>query len=156
MANLGTGISAPGQAVVSIGTSGAIRQIRDRPWLDPDERTWCYVLDDGRWFIGGAVNNGGLALAWIRTTVYSELTPGEGFNRLAAEAAAVAAGADGLFVLPYFTGERSPSWTPNDPASVYGLRIEHGRGHLARAAMEGVAHCLADVWQILPPPAATG
>ena len=156
MANLGTGISAPGQAVVSVGTSGAIRQIRDRPWLDPDERTWCYVLDEGRWFIGGAINNGGLALAWIRATVYSELAPADGFNRLAAEAAAVAAGADGLFVLPYFTGERSPSWKPNDPASVYGLRLEHGRGHLARAAMEGVAHCLADVWQILPPPAATG
>jgi sugar (pentulose or hexulose) kinase len=39
---------------------------------------------------------------------------------------------------------------------VYGLRLQHGRGHLARAAMEGVAHCLADVWGILPPPAATG
>jgi len=156
MANLGTGISTPGQAVLSVGTSGAVRQLRDRPWLDRYERTWCYLLDEGRWFIGGAINNGGLALAWARTTLYPELTPADGFRRLAAEAGAVPAGAGGVFVLPYFTGERSPSWTPNDPAMVYGLRLEHGRGHIARAAMEGVAHCLADVWAVLPPPAASG
>lgn len=152
MANLGTGISTPGQAVLSVGTSGAVRQLRDRPWLDPHERTWCYLLDEGLWFIGGAVNNGGLALAWIRATLYPELAPDDGFRRLAGDAADVPPGADGLFVLPYFTGERSPSWTPNDPAMIYGLRPEHGRGHFARAAMEGVAHCLADVWAILPPP----
>jgi gluconokinase len=156
MANLGTGISTPGQAVLTVGTSGAVRQLQHRPWLDSDERTWCYVLDEGRWFIGGAINNGGLALAWTRTTLYPELTPADGFRRLAADAAAVPAGAEGVFLLPYFTGERSPSWTPNDPAMVYGLRLEHGRGHLARAAMEGVAHCLADVWGVLPQPAATG
>lgn len=156
MANLGTGISTPGQAVVTVGTSGAVRQIVDRPWLDPNERTWCYVLDEGCWFIGGAINNGGLALAWTRATFYSELSPADGFLRLAAEAGAAPAGAGGVFVLPYFTGERSPSWTPDDPATVYGLRLDHGRGHLARATMEGVAHCLADVWAILPPPTATG
>ena len=38
----------------------------------------------------------------------------------------------------------------------YGLRLGHGRAHLARAGMEGVAHCIADVWEALPPPTATG
>jgi gluconokinase len=156
MANLGTRITRAGQAVITVGTSGAVRQLVDRPWVDPSERTWCYVLDEGRWFIGGAINNGGLALDWVRRLCYPELAPDAGFGQLAADAGAVPPGADGAFVLPYFTGERSPSWTPDDPAMFYGLRLGHGRAHLARAAMEGVAHCIADVWEALPPPTAAG
>ena len=156
MANLGTGIARAGQAVITVGTSGAVRQLVDGRWVDPSERTWCYVLDEGRWFIGGAINNGGLALDWVRRLCYPEMTPDAGFGQLAADAAAIAPGADGAFVLPYFTGERSPSWTPDAPAMFYGLRLGHGRAHLARAGMEGVAHCIADVWQALPPPAGTG
>lgn len=156
MANLGTGISTPGHAVVTVGTSGAVRQLAARPWVDPSERTWCYVVDEDRWLIGGAINNGGLVLDWVRALQYPGLSPAAGFARLAADAARVAAGADGVFLLPYLTGERSPSWTPDDPAMLYGLRLEHGRAHLARAALEGVAHCLADVWQALPAPSAAG
>jgi gluconokinase len=156
MANLGTGIGTPGQAVVTVGTSGAVRQLADRPWIDPAERTWCYVIDEGHWLIGGAVNNGGLALEWTRAALYPDLEPEAGFHQLLADAGAIAAGADGVFFLPYLAGERSPSWTPNDRAMAYGLRLGHGRAHLVRAGMEGVAHCLADVWNVLPAPAATG
>jgi gluconokinase len=156
MANVGTGLTRAGQAVITIGTSGAVRHLVDQRWVDPSERTWCYVLDQGRWFIGGAINNGGLALDWVRRLLYPELAPDAGFRQLATDAGAVEPGADGAFVLPYFTGERSPSWTPDDPAMLFGLRLGHGRAHLARAAMEGVAHCIADVWQALPPPAGTG
>ena len=153
---LRAGIARAGQEVITVGTSGAVRQLVDGRWVDPSERTWCYVLDGGRWFIGGAINNGGLALDWVRRLCYPEMTPDAGFGQLAADAAAIAPGADGAFVLPYFTGERSPSWTPDAPAMFYGLRLGHGRAHLARAGMEGVAHCIADVWQALPPPAGTG
>jgi gluconokinase len=153
LATLGTGVERPGQAVISVGTSGAVRQLADRPWIDPGERTWSYVVDEGRWLIGGAVNNAGLALEWVRATWYRELDPAAGFQRLADDAASIPAGAAGVFFLPYLTGERSPSWTPDDPAMVYGLRLDHGRGHIARAAIEGVAHCLADVRAALPPAA---
>jgi gluconokinase len=40
MANIGTGIERPGQTVITVGTSGAVRQLAGRPWLDPQERTW--------------------------------------------------------------------------------------------------------------------
>ena len=155
LANVGTGLTRAGQAVITVGTSGAVRHLVDRRWVDPSERTWCYILDEAHWFIGGAINNGGLALDWVRRLLYAELPPDAGFRQLAADAGAVEPGADGAFVLPYFTGERSPSWTPDDPALLYGLRLGHGRAHLARAAMEGVAHCIADVWYALPPPAQT-
>jgi gluconokinase len=150
MANLGTGLERPGQTVITVGTSGAVRQLAGRPWIDPDERTWSYLAERDLWLIGGAVNNGGLALDWVRATLYSELDGAAGFQRLAEDAASIPAGAAGVFFLPYLAGERSPSWTPDDPAMVCGLRLGHGRGHLARAAMEGVAHCLADVRDALP------
>ena len=42
-----------GQSVVTMGTSGAVRQVVAQPLLDRAERTWCYVLMEGRWFAGG-------------------------------------------------------------------------------------------------------
>ena len=52
-------------------------------------------------------------------------------------------------MLPYFAGERSPHWAPKDKGMLYGLGMGHTRVHIARAAMEGVANCLADVWDAL-------
>jgi gluconokinase len=156
MANLGTGITTPGQAVITVGTSGAVRRLVARPWIDPSERTWCYVLDENHWFIGGAINNGGLTLEWTRAMLYPDLAPAAGFSQLVTEAGAIPAGAGGVYLLPYLAGERSPSWAPDDAAMFFGLRLEHRRGHLARAAMEGVAHCLADVWEVLPQSAEGG
>jgi sugar (pentulose or hexulose) kinase len=52
-------------------------------------------------------------------------------------------------VLPYFTGERSPHWSPDARALFYGLGLAHTRAHVSRAALEGVAFCMADVWQAL-------
>jgi gluconokinase len=146
LANVGAGASTPGEIVVTVGTSGAVRKIVDRPLLDPRERTWCYVLDAGRWFAGGAINNGGLALQWARDQLYPDEAS---YDHLLADAAQIAPGADGLICLPYFTGERSPHWNPEARAVMHGLSLRHTRGHLARAVLEGVAFCLADVWQAL-------
>ena len=46
MASLGTGIAVPGQMVITVGTSGAVRKIVSEPWFDPGERTFCYLLTD--------------------------------------------------------------------------------------------------------------
>jgi gluconokinase len=149
MANLGSGVVVPGQVTITVGTSGAVRKMVSRPQFDPAERTWCYLLIEDRWFAGGAINNGGLALQWVREKLYPDL-PGEaGYTQLLNEAEAVGPGAEGVFVLPYFTGERSPYWNPEARAMIYGLGLEHSRGHLARATLEGVAFCLADVWEAL-------
>lgn len=149
MASLGTGVAAPGQAVITVGTSGAVRKIVDEPWFDPAERTWCYLLAGRRWIAGGAINNGGLALQWAREKLYPDLAGEAGYDRLAADAAACPPGANGVFLLPYFAGERSPHWAPRDRGILYGLGMGHTRVDMARAAMEGVANCLADVWDAL-------
>jgi gluconokinase len=156
LANLGAGAHQPGQMVITVGTSGAIRCLVDRPRFDPHERTWCYVFGEGRWFAGGAINNAGLAVQWVRERFYSGLEDHLGFQQLMEEAAGVAPGAEGVVLLPYFTGERNPHWDSKARAALFGLSLEHARPQIARAALEGVAFCLADVWEAVEGAGAIG
>src|SRR5690606_11284051 len=66
MANIGASAGDPGRTVITIGTSGAIRTVMARPHLDADERTWCYAISPKRYLVGGAINNGGLVIKWVR------------------------------------------------------------------------------------------
>ncbi len=149
LANLGSGVVRPGETVVTVGTSGAVRQVADAPQLGPEGLTWCYLLAENRYFAGGAINNGGLALEWLRATLYSELSEDEGFKRLL-EGAAEAAPSS-VICLPYLTGERTPHWDASLRGAVFGVGKAHGRADLARAGLEGVAFCLADVYDLLRP-----
>ncbi len=149
LANLGAGAAQPGESVITVGTSGAVRVVMDHPLLDPLERTWCYVTAEGNWFAGGAINNGGLAMQWALERLYPELQGEPAYLRMLQDIAAVPPGAGGVMVLPYFTGERSPHWDARARAAITGLGLEHTRAHISRAVLEGVAYCLADVWQVL-------
>lgn len=149
LANLGAGAISPGQVVVSIGTSGAVRKIVEHPLFDSAERIWCYLLMEGRWFVGGSINNGGLALQWICEKFYPDLPAERGYQQLLEDAATIPAGAGGVLMLPYFSGERNPHWNPQARALIHGLGLGHTRAHVARAVLEGVAFCLADVWEAL-------
>lgn len=142
LANLGVAALSPGLGAVSIGTSGAVRVVVDEPVTDPDMATFCYVLAPGRWVVGGAISNGGLWLRWLREQLLQDDTTDADLSALAAE---VPAGADGVLALPWLTGERAPQWSSDVAATLFGLRLGHGRGHVARAGMEGVAHQLGMV-----------
>jgi gluconokinase len=148
LANLGTGADM-GEAVVTVGTSGAVRRLASTPHLDPQARTWSYRLDLSTHLIGGAINNGGLLLDWVRRSWYSELNAQKGFSTLLSDAGNVPAGAEGLTLLPYLTGERSPYWRGDLSATLHGLKLTHGRPQVARAALEAVAFSLAQVWELL-------
>ncbi len=141
MAMLGAG----GSTVITVGTSGAIRRVVPEPLLDSRARTWCYVLDEKHWLAGGAINNGGLVAQWAREQFY----PQESFELMLQEAGQVPAGSGGVVFLPYLSGERSPHWNPWERALISGIGLEHSRAHIARAALEGVAFCLAEVWEIV-------
>lgn len=149
LANLGSGVIRPGETVVTVGTSGAVRRVVAAPWLNGERLTWCYRFGGERLFSGGAVNNGGLALEWLRTTLYSELPHAEGFERLLEDAAHAEPG--DLVCLPYLTGERTPYWDAALRGSFFGLGKHHTRADLARAGLEGVAFSLADVFDLLGP-----
>lgn len=140
--SLGAGAVAIPQATLMVGTSGALRVISSRPVLDPQARSWCYAIDESHWLVGGAINNGGVALSWLRDCL-NQAAQGSGakpltFEDILALAGRTPAGAGGVVCLPFFAGERSPYWNLNARALFFGMRLEHEMRHLARALLEGV------------------
>lgn len=142
LSSLGSGAIEPGIVAAMVGTSGALRSCVPDPVVDPKARVWVYYLDHGRWIVGGSLNNGGIALSWFRDHFY----PGErGYAALEAEAATVPPGSGSLLFLPYLTGERSPGFNARARAVWFGLGLEHGRPHMARSVLEGIAFRLYSV-----------
>ncbi|MBX5443264.1 MAG: gluconokinase [Solirubrobacteraceae bacterium] len=142
LANLGVGAVRPGVAACSIGTSGALRVMVEAPATDPAGRVFCYALTPGRWAVGGAINNGGVVLQWAGEALAPDL--GEHPEReLLALAGEVPPGSEGLIMLPYLLSERAPHWSALPRGAYVGLTRGHGRGHLIRAAVEGVCQQLA-------------
>lgn len=146
LANLGLGAVHPGVAACSIGTSGAIRVMVEQPSVDPDGSVFCYALTEGHWVVGGAINNGGVVLQWVGETLAPDLgdEPEELLLELAGQAPV---GCGGLIMLPYLLSERAPHWSSLPRGAYVGLSREHTRGHLVRAALEGVCLQLAVVLQ---------
>ncbi|SEN37446.1 gluconokinase [Paenibacillus sp. OV219] len=144
LSNLGVNAIEPGVVAATIGTSGAIRTVVDKPMTDPEGRTFCYALTDKLWVIGGAVNNGGMLLRWARdefaaAEVETAKRLGiDAYDLLMEIASQVRPGADGLLFHPYMTGERAPLWNSNARGSFFGLTMHHRKEHLIRAVLEGV------------------
>jgi xylulokinase len=72
-----------------------------------------------------------------------------GYDDLLAPAANVPAGSDGLFFLPYLTGERTPHPDPNARGGFVGLTVRHTQAHLTRSVLEGVAFGLRDSFELM-------
>lgn len=155
LSNLGVNAVNKGDVAITIGTSGAIRTIADKPITDPLGRIFCYALTDKDWVIGGPVNNGGMILRWVRdqlgaaekeTAMRLGIDP---YGILADIAAQVRPGSDGLIFLPYLAGERAPLWDANARGCFFGLSMHHKKEHMIRAAMEGVIFNLYTVFLVL-------
>jgi gluconokinase len=114
----------------------------ERPSVDRRRSVFCYALTPGRWIVGGAINNGGVVLRWAGEALAPDLGahPEAALLDLAAD---VAPGSDGLLMLPYLLSERAPHWSSVPRGAYVGLTRHHGRGHLVRAALEGVCLQLA-------------
>ncbi|MFM7717998.1 MAG: xylulokinase, partial [Actinomycetota bacterium] len=140
-AAVGLGSVEPGIVSVSLGTSGVVFATTDRPLIEPAGRlhAFCHAVP-GRWHVMGVMLSAAGSLRWFRDA----LAPGEDFGALTATAEDVPAGADGLLFLPYLTGERTPHPDPLARGAFVGLTVGHGRAHLVRAVLEGVAFGLRD------------
>lgn len=150
MANLGSHAIAPGDAAVTIGTSGAVRITSSVPITDEKARTFSYVLTQNRFVLGGAVNSGGVVLQWYKNTFGTPSTAEMGpYESLAEEAASIPAGAEGLIFLPYLAGERAPHWNADAKGLFFGVQMHHQRSHFTRAVFEGVIYGLYSVGKVL-------
>jgi xylulokinase len=142
---IGLGITRPGAVSATIGTSGVVFAATDRPATDPHGRihTFCHAIP-GRWHVMGVTQAAGLSLRWFR----DQLASGTSYDQLTAEAERIAPGADGVLWAPYLMGERTPHCDPNARGALVGLAASHGRGHIVRAILEGVAFSLRDTLSI--------
>ena len=155
LVNVGIGAVSAGQLSATIGTSGAVRMLVGEPRTDEAMRTWCYNLVDGLWVAGGAINNGGMILRWMRDKIchFSKEQMAaldvDGYDLMTMKASKVPAGSDGLILLPFFTGERAPYWNSDLRGLFFGLSLNHSRSHMIRAVMEGICYSMRSVFEAL-------
>ena len=147
---VGMGIVRAGTVSATIGTSGVVFAVTDRPSLDPQGRvhTFCHAIP-GRWHVMGVTQAAGLSLRWFRDQFGAGAEDGrDPYERLTEEAASVPAGADGALWAPYLMGERTPHLDPHARGALVGLTASHTRAHVIRAILEGVTFSLRDTFEI--------
>jgi len=106
-----------------------------------DSRLWYapWLFEGEHASMAGLATSGTLT-HWFRDHLAKDLNPEDAFAELAAEAASSPPGANGLLMLPYFSGERTPIHDVNAKGVLYGLNLTHSRGDIYRALIEGIAH----------------
>jgi xylulokinase len=143
-AMLGTGLLRPGPVQLTVGTGGQVVTPKRAPEPDPHGRTHLYrAALPGLWYSMAAIQNAGLALEWVRKVL------GVSWKEVYEEAFAVPQGSGGVTFLPYLSGERTPRFDPGARGAWTGFGLDHTRGHLLRAALEGVAFALREALEAL-------
>ena len=143
---VGVGAVEPGIIGLTLGTSGVVFAATPEPFIEPEGRlhAFCHAVP-GMWHLMGVMLSAAGSLQWYRDT----LAPKSSFDELLQEAETVPPGSEGLQFLPYLSGERTPHPDPQARGAFIGLTLRHGRGHLTRAVLEGVAYGLKDSFTLI-------
>ena len=133
MGAIGTGNVSSGQVTVSLGTSGMIYGVHDQPLIDPQGEVAAFCDSAGQWLP---------LVCTMNATVVTEAVR-EHYNwdheRMEKEVAAAPIGSEGVLMLPYLQGERTPS-LPEGCGVIHGLNLDNYKdSNIMRAAMEGVS-----------------
>ncbi len=153
---VGNGIVKRGVISATMGTSGVVFAHSDEIQIDPKGRvhTFCHAVR-GKWHVMGVVLSAGGSLQWYRNqlgereTEEAKRTNVDPYELLMAQAAEAPAGCEGLYFLPYLTGERTPHADPFARAAWIGLSLRHGRPHLIRSVVEGATYAMRDCLEII-------
>lgn len=153
---VGTGAVEEGQVSTTIGTSGVVFA-SSRSWRYPEDgslHAFCHAVP-GTWHLMGVMLNAAACFEWFCRELMPDIVAQANaekespYARIAHAAESVEAGADGLFFLPYLTGERTPHVDPHARGGFIGLTPGHGRNHLARAVLEGATYGLMDCLELI-------
>jgi xylulokinase len=153
---VGNGIVAAGIVSATLGTSGVVFAHSDQPTLDPLGRvhTMCHAAP-GKWCVFGCMLSAGGSFQWFRNNLaeaevaLAKKKNIDAYELLVAEAAKARGGGDGLFFLPYLTGERCPHPDPLARGAWIGLSSRTTRAMLIRSLMEGVTFGMRDALEIM-------
>jgi xylulokinase len=153
---VGTGIIAEGVVSATLGTSGVVFAASDSYRVEPEGRlhAFCHAVP-GMWHLMGVMLSAAGSFRWYRDTLgreeiaQAQETGRDSYDVLTEAAAEVAPGCEGLIFLPYLTGERTPYPDPNARGVFFGLTLRHGKPHMTRAVLEGVAYGLLDSLELM-------
>jgi xylulokinase len=153
---VGNGIVSSGVVSATMGTSGVVFAHADQLGFDPLGRLQrgCHAVP-GAWHVMGVVLSAGGSFQWFRNELGKaeiDRAHAQGVDPyflLTDEAALAGVGAEGLFFLPYLTGERTPHFDPDAKGSWVGLTVRHGRAHLIRSVLEGSTYAMRDSLELI-------
>jgi xylulokinase len=158
---ISAGITEPGDIMSNLGTVGNFGVIFTDPafMFSPVGLTMInlgFTIDSKKNFITiPSTITGGQSLRYIRDNfsqleVETERVLGvSSYDLLNLQAAKVPVGSDGLVILPFLMGERTPIWDTQARGVIFGLSLTHTKGHLVRAMMEAVAYALYDSYRLI-------
>ncbi|MBU6253692.1 MAG: FGGY-family carbohydrate kinase [Acidobacteria bacterium] len=143
---LSVGVTKPGEMMMMYGSTIFMIQVTDNDQAR-EKRLWAGpYLFPGTWCLLAGMATSGSLTRWFRDQFAPELVAAEksggapAYAELVKEAAETKPGAEGVIVLPYFSGERTPVMDPRAKGMIFGLSLTHSRGHIFRAILEGMGH----------------
>jgi xylulokinase len=159
---VGNGIVTAGMISATLGTSGVVFAHADKPTRDPNGRvhTMCHAVP-GKWCVFGCMLSAGGSFQWFKNELgFLEVEAAklmtqkrgkliEAYDLLVEEAGQAPAGCEGLFFLPYLTGERCPHPDPKARGAWIGLTSRTDRDMIIRALLEGVTYGMRDAIEIM-------
>lgn len=135
---LAAGITEPGDMLIKFGGAGDILYCTDR--LDTHPKLFFdYHIVPGRYLINGCMAASGSLVKWLTRDIMGTRDP-EIFRQMDREAERVPPASEGLIILPYFLGEKTPLFDPQARGVMFGLTLSHTRAHLFRAVLEAVIY----------------
>jgi len=139
--SLGVGVLGDGSLALNLGTSAAIRVTRCKPIVDRyGMRFFCYYLGYKKWIIGGATNNAGSVLDWLKERLFRERD--EEFYDFLEKIDIDTKPCPSLIFIPFLSGERFPVRDSYARGLVYGLSFNTSREDIIRSALEGIGFTL--------------
>lgn len=133
-ANIGTNCIGEHSVALSIGSTSAIRCLTNLEIKKIPQALWVYVVDSQLKLIGGALNQGSNLITWIKNNLFK----GE-FDDLNEFLKNTNPGNHNLFVLPYFSGERSPNWSTIEGGHIGNLQLSTTNFDIAQSILESLA-----------------
>lgn len=153
---VGNGIVSAGVVSATLGTSGVMFAHSDKPTRDPLGRvhTMCHAVPD-KWCVFGCMLSAGGSFQWLRNTLgapevaEAKKRSVDPYQLLIEHAETAPPGCEGLFFLPYLTGERCPHPDPYARGGWVGLTARTTRPMLVRSLVEGVTFGMRDALEIM-------
>lgn len=145
-----------GDSSLVMGTAGVLGIVHDEPRFTRNMITIIHTADSKtKYTTLAAIVSCGALTRYFRDTFgqfekFAASNIGiDVYELMNMEAAEAPPGSDGLIILPYFMGERTPIWDPLARGVIFGMSLAHKRGHLLRAMMEGAAYALLHNFELI-------